>query len=240
VSALAVSGSTVYLGGFFNGANSINGTLTRNRLAAVDGTTGTATGWDPNPNNGVRALASDGGGGVVAGGIFDSLELAAQQGIASFSNLPSNGVRPKVSGIAKVGKKLACSRGTWAGSPPLSFGFRWLRGGVAIAGASASSYTVKPADSGRKLSCRVTARNLAGSVSATSAAVKVKVECIVPALKGRKLAAAKSAIRAAHCKVGKVTKKKSAGKAGRVLSQRPTPGTRRAPGSKVALVVSKH
>ena len=60
VNALAVSGSTVYLGGQFSGANSINGNTTRNRAAAVDTTNGTATSWDPNLNNTVNALAVSG------------------------------------------------------------------------------------------------------------------------------------------------------------------------------------
>src|SRR5204862_289969 len=69
VRALAVSGSTVYLGGQFVGANAINGSLTRNRAAAVDATTGTATGWDPNANSSVRALAVS-GSTVYLGGQF--------------------------------------------------------------------------------------------------------------------------------------------------------------------------
>ena len=75
VYALAVSDSTVYVGGSFNGANSINGTLTRNRLAAVDVTTGTATAWDPNAGptgTAVYALAVS-GGTVYVGGDFTTI-----------------------------------------------------------------------------------------------------------------------------------------------------------------------
>jgi beta-lactam-binding protein with PASTA domain len=63
--------------------------------------------------------------------------------------------------------------------------------------------------------------------------------CVVPNVVGKKLAKAKAAITDAHCKVGKVTKKKSSAKPGRVLSEKPNPGAVRAGGSKVALVVSK-
>ena len=73
VNTLAVSGSTVYLGGNFTGANSINGTLTRNRLAAVDATTGTATSWDPNVSNGVNKLAVS-GSTVYFGGAFSGAD----------------------------------------------------------------------------------------------------------------------------------------------------------------------
>jgi beta-lactam-binding protein with PASTA domain len=63
--------------------------------------------------------------------------------------------------------------------------------------------------------------------------------CIVPKVKGKKLVAAKSAIRKAHCSVGKVTKKFSSRvKKRRVISQKPRPGTQLVPGGKVKLVVS--
>jgi trimeric autotransporter adhesin len=65
VNAMARSGSILYIGGSFNGANSINGTLTRNRLAAIDTTTGIANGWDPNSNSVVAALDLSADGSIV-------------------------------------------------------------------------------------------------------------------------------------------------------------------------------
>lgn len=53
VSAVAVHGGKVYLGGNFT----IVGGEFRNRIAAVDQTTGSVTGWNPNANGHVRALA---------------------------------------------------------------------------------------------------------------------------------------------------------------------------------------
>ena len=153
---------------------------------------------------------------------------------------PSNTVTPTVSGTPKVGKTLSCSSGTWTGSEPLSFTYRWLRNGAPITGAISNAYTAKWADAGRKVSCRVRASNAAGSASATSLPVTVPFECLVPAVKGKRLAAAKTAIVAAHCKVGTVTKKKAPGIAGRVLWQSRRPGKRLPVGSKVALIVSKH
>ncbi len=59
--------------------------------------------------------------------------------------------------------------------------------------------------------------------------------CVVPKVKGKKLRAAKAAIKRAHCAVGRIKRAYSA----RVISQRPGPGTRRPQGSKVNLKVSK-
>lgn len=67
-----------------------------------------------------------------------------------------------------------------------------------------------------------------------------KVLCVVPKVKGKRLRAAKQAIRRAHCSVGKVTRAFSASvKKGRVISQKPKPGKKLAARSKVKLKVSK-
>jgi serine/threonine-protein kinase len=64
--------------------------------------------------------------------------------------------------------------------------------------------------------------------------------CIVPKLKGKTVAAAKRAIKKAHCSVGTITKVASSTKnRGRVISQSPKPGKHLKKGSKVALKVGK-
>ena len=68
MNALAVSGSTVYAGGTFS---SIGG-QSRNRIAALDASTGDATAWDPNASNAVFALAVS-GSTVYAGGDFTTI-----------------------------------------------------------------------------------------------------------------------------------------------------------------------
>jgi hypothetical protein len=73
----------------------------------------------------------------------------------------------------------------------------------------------------------------------TSASPPV-ARCVVPALKGMKLAAARRKLGAAHCRTGKVKRKKAARKKrGKVLSQSPRAGRALALQAKVSLVVGK-
>jgi hypothetical protein len=86
---------------------------------------------------------------------------------------------------------------------------------------------------------RLRATNGDGTTAGADRSFKTAPACLVPKLKGKKLGAAKKALNAADCKVGKVTRKQSSRKPGRVISQKPKSGTLLPPGSKVALVVSK-
>jgi hypothetical protein len=64
--------------------------------------------------------------------------------------------------------------------------------------------------------------------------------CVVPKVKGKALRAAKRAIKAGHCSVGKVTKAFSTHvKKGHVIAQKPRPGSQRAAGAKVSLKISR-
>jgi len=85
VSALAVSGSTVYVGGSFTSV----GGQTRNNIAALDAGSGAATNWNPGASDsgypsydGVRALAVS-GSTVYAGGYFDIIGGRARNNIAA-------------------------------------------------------------------------------------------------------------------------------------------------------------
>lgn len=70
--------------------------------------------------------------------------------------------------------------------------------------------------------------------------VSAGVECIVPKLKGKRLKAAKRAIRQANCRVGRVVKRPSAKVRRRhVIGQRPRPRTVRDAGSAVKILVSR-
>jgi len=78
VSALAVSGSTVYAAGVFN---TIGG-RERNYIAALDATTGRASTWNPNAGDGVLAMAVS-ESTVYAGGAFSSIGGVTRNNLAA-------------------------------------------------------------------------------------------------------------------------------------------------------------
>ena len=63
---------------------------------------------------------------------------------------------PRISGTAKVGNKLTATAGTW--SKGTKFSYQWYAGGKPVKGATASTYSVKPADLGKPLSVEITGK----------------------------------------------------------------------------------
>jgi hypothetical protein len=92
---------------------------------------------------------------------------------------PNNTTEPRILGEAVENRTLTASQGTWSGSTPMSFAYRWLRcptdGGAGdgsncapIGSATDNTYRVRDADVGLRLRVRVTATNADGSDSAAS------------------------------------------------------------------------
>ncbi len=83
--------------------------------------------------------------------------------------LPANSASPKVSGSFSIGSTLSVSNGSWSGTQPMTFAYRWERcdtsgGNCAwISGATAASYRITTADAGHRLIVAVTAKNSLGS-----------------------------------------------------------------------------
>lgn len=94
--------------------------------------------------------------------------------VVSSNTSPNNTASPAISGTAKVGEQLTADPGTWTGGVR-SYAYQWQRcnssGGScsAVQDATAKAYGVGTADSGNTLRVVVTATNLAGTATATSA-----------------------------------------------------------------------
>jgi alpha-tubulin suppressor-like RCC1 family protein len=95
--------------------------------------------------------------------------------VVGASGVPASTEGPVIDGTAKVGERIFAGNGTWSGSRPLSYYYKWERCNTAgesctaIEGATKPSYTVMSADVGSSLRVRVTASNTLGSASALSA-----------------------------------------------------------------------
>jgi hypothetical protein len=166
---------------------------------------------------------------------------------------PTNTVPPTTSGTATIGATLSGSPGAWKGYPLPAFTLQWRRcdtgggGCVDIAGATSDSYTPVASDAGSTIRLRVSGTNSLGSAAADStqtplvpAIATSKPKCVVPRLTGTKLAAAKATIAKQHCRVGKVSYVKSSSKQkGRVIKQRPGPGTQLPNGTMVDLWIGR-
>src|SRR5205085_1796893 len=134
----------------------------------------------------IRALAA----GALSGAIATVLLLPAGSS-ARAQSAPRNMNQPTVYGTAVQGKTLFTTNGSWTGTAPISFRYRWLRcdatgGGAngvncsAISGATGKTYTVKTVDIGTTIRVRVTGKNSAGSASVVSAPTAVVTKAEAP------------------------------------------------------------
>jgi alpha-tubulin suppressor-like RCC1 family protein len=87
---------------------------------------------------------------------------------------PKNTNRPSINGAPKLGERLTASNGSWSGSRPLAYYYRWERCNTSgesctvIEGATKPSYTAVSADVGSTLRAKVTTSNSLGSAGAVS------------------------------------------------------------------------
>jgi hypothetical protein len=101
--------------------------------------------------------------------------------------IPANTSSPQVTGTVHAGEALACSPGSWSGTPAPGLAYQWLREEVPIPGATQPTYRIQAADEGHQLACQVTAANSAGSTVAVSVPVLVPslpTEYVLPQITG--------------------------------------------------------
>jgi hypothetical protein len=87
----------------------------------------------------------------------------------------TNSVKPSITGTAKVGQMLTAKPGTWSPTS-VTFTYRWLRAGVAISGATTSTYILTAADIGKKVTVKVT---VAKTGYATASATSIETAAVV-------------------------------------------------------------
>lgn len=80
---------------------------------------------------------------------------------------PVNTVLPAISGILTEGQALTVSNGTWDNTPT-TYARQWYADGVAIGGATASTYLLTASEVGKAMTAQVTATNADGSTTAAS------------------------------------------------------------------------
>lgn len=111
--------------------------------------------------------------------VLGGLSAASDSTAAASQYEPRNTAEPTISGTAREGERLTATTGTWESSTPITYSFQWLRcdtngaACVAIAGATAQTYTLVAADVGKRVRVRVTATNSSGSASRDSNATNV-------------------------------------------------------------------
>src|SRR5213594_59364 len=92
---------------------------------------------------------------------------------------PSNTSPPTISGTAHEGDTLTAGSGSWSGTAPINFAYRWQRcnsgGGSCnnLSGANSQTYKLVHGDVGHTMRVQVTASNNDGSANAVSAATAV-------------------------------------------------------------------
>lgn len=82
---------------------------------------------------------------------------------------PTLTVAPAITGTAQVGVVLTASTGTFTGDATITYQYQWFAGGVAVSGATASTFTPTTAQLGKVMTVRVLATNASGSAQGYSA-----------------------------------------------------------------------
>lgn len=97
----------------------------------------------------VAAIAA-GGGVSAASEPSNAVYVPVAEGILTPAPVPT------ITGTVKAGFTLTANPGTW-GPSPVTFGYQWLRSGAAITGATAKTFALTGADTGKTITVRMTA-----------------------------------------------------------------------------------
>ena len=118
------------------------------------------------------------GAAAVAAFCVVFMATLAANSSAATTVAPDNTAEPRITGTPRVGQVQRATRGTWTGTAPITYEFRWFRCDGAgapdasdcrrISNASDNTYVARQADAGFRLRVQVVARNADGQDTATS------------------------------------------------------------------------
>ncbi len=122
---------------------------------------------------------------------YISASIASEATAAVVPGILTATPKPKVTGTAKVLKKLTAKAGAWAPAG-ITLTYQWRRDGKSIAGATKSSYVLTAEDLGAKISVKVkgkkrgftTVSKVSSSTARIAAPDKVKAPSAKPAVSG--------------------------------------------------------
>ncbi len=114
--------------------------------------------------DGIEIIVTAGNSGGEASSRFRLTVAAEPAGSA-----PALMTAPSLAGSGLVGEALSVDAGVWAGEPLPDIALQWRCGGADLPGATAASYLPGAAEDGKPVTCRVTATNASGSLSAETA-----------------------------------------------------------------------
>lgn len=118
---------------------------------------------------------------AIIGGAFAA--VLAGSSAAAPAVAPRNTSEPVITGTPRVGQVQRASRGSWTGTDPITYDYRWFRcdgRGASdasdcrrISNAADNTYVAREADAGFRLRAQVVASNIDGTTRATSNASAV-------------------------------------------------------------------
>ena len=113
--------------------------------------------------------------------------LATRSPTRSLARAPESRSAPRLSGDARLGGELRCTRGVWDDRdlPPYATTFAWLRDGEAIEGAETDRYIVTAADLGHRAGLRGDRRGRVERRPAPSRSRRRRVNRVLPGARRR-------------------------------------------------------
>src|SRR6266508_1214726 len=118
------------------------------------------------------------GGGLVAALGARFMTTLPGSSVAAPNVAPTDTGEPQVTCTPRVGEVLRTTRGTWTGTEPITYTYRWRRcegrglpdasDCARITNATNATYVLRQADAGFRIRSQVTATNADGSATAAS------------------------------------------------------------------------